>query len=49
MNKKLFKSVLWLMIFNILAGGFMSAIAIFLQSRYIVNENKRGCPKSHKF
>ena len=30
MNKKLFKIVLWLMIFIILASGFISAIAIFL-------------------
>ncbi|MEZ7724886.1 DUF4044 domain-containing protein [Gemella sanguinis] len=30
MNKRLFKIVLWLMIFAILASGFISAIAIFL-------------------
>ncbi|WP_399541398.1 stressosome-associated protein Prli42 [uncultured Gemella sp.] len=31
MNKKVFKIVLWLMIFCILASGFISAIAMFLK------------------
>ncbi|MGX7111391.1 DUF4044 domain-containing protein [Gemella cuniculi] len=30
MNKRIFKIVLWLMIFAILASGIVSAIAIFL-------------------
>ncbi len=31
MNKKVFKIVLWVMIFAMLIGGFASAIAIFLR------------------